>query len=56
MGTRGFNLLFTFVMEIFHNKKVFLSKMVLFLDFLNNAVNEIQIRNNYVFDRTIHQI
>lgn len=37
-----FNIFFTFVIENFHSKKVFLSKMVLFLGFLNN-VTKIQI-------------
>lgn len=48
----------TSVIEIFHSKKAFLSKMVLFLSFLNNTTNEIQIHNNYVLDRirTAHRI
>ena len=52
-----FNIFFTFVIEKFHSKKVFLSKMVLFLGFLNN-VTKIQIHKSYVFDgiRTVHQI
>lgn len=51
-----FTIFFSFVIENSHSKKVFLSKLVLFLGFLNNATNEIQIHNNYVFDRirTVH--
>lgn len=53
-GHRGicFTIFFSFVIENFHSKKVILSKMVLFLGFLNNVTNEIQIKKN-VFDKIV---
>ena len=49
-----FNVFFTFGIEIPIVKEVFLSKMVLLLNFLNNAT-EIQIYKSCIFDgvRTI---
>lgn len=60
MGTWGSVLLFSLLLllKVSIVKNYFLSRMVLFPDFLNNATNEIQIRNNYAFDRikTVHQL